>query len=279
MTSTVIISGGTSGIGLATAQAFASAGWRVLAIGLPSPKASTLAEYGNVRVVACDLTDLDAVHEMLQTHANLWQAEGLGALINNVGVTIPAPLETITLDSLRAQFEINLFAHLRLIQALLPALRVASGRIINVSSMMGQVALPLLGGYSMTKHALEGMTDALRLEVAGDGVAVVSVAMGAVATPLTEGMVAGLDNILAQDERNTRYARLFDAMRQTLQAQARRAITPEDVASVIYKATTTRKPKARYTVDAPARGLILMRRLAPEDVGDWILRRALRIRK
>jgi NAD(P)-dependent dehydrogenase (short-subunit alcohol dehydrogenase family) len=167
------------------------------------------------------------------------------------------------------------------IQAFLPLLRQSNTekRIVNVSSLMGRVAMPLLGAYSMSKHALEAMSDGLRLELAPTGIQVAVVQPGAIATPMTDAMPDLLENsrLKLTQEQQTRYARLYLGMKHTLEKQAQSAMPPDIIADCIVHALTSPKPKTRYAPGVAVKGLLLMRCLAPDAIGDAILRRALGI--
>jgi len=275
MTRTVCITGATSGIGRATTLRLLDEGWQVIAAGLPAdPPLPAAPQLDHLQL---DLSDAASITAAAERITALTQAQGLHGLINNAGINQPAALELLSTKALRQHFEVNVIGHHALIQALLPDLRQAHGRIVNVSSLMGRVPMPLLGAYSMSKHALEALTDILRLELEPQGITVASVAMGAVSTPMTDGIAATIEEGHAQltDEMRRRYDWLYAGMQRALTQQARQAVPVERVVGVILKALTAAKPEPRYTVDAPARGLMLMRRLAPDRVVDAILRRAL----
>jgi NAD(P)-dependent dehydrogenase (short-subunit alcohol dehydrogenase family) len=267
MSKQVIVTGANSGIGLATAQRLSARGWRVIGVGLGSAADERFPFH------ALDLTQPAAVAAFVAP------IDALDALVNCAGVNLPSVIEGLNVDTLRQQMAVNVEGPLTLIQRCLPLLRASRGRIINVSSVMGEVAMPTLGAYSMSKHALEALSDALRLELAGQGVSVCVVQMGAIRTPMTDAMADALTQAEAAHPPAVRalYAPLYARMRASLSQQAARAIPPEHVAAVIVRAVEARPPRSRYRVDAAAAGLSLLRRLAPAAVGDMILRRALRL--
>ncbi len=271
-----LVTGATSGIGLAAAQALARAGWRVLAVGLPQPA----PVYSDSSIIFCpaDITNADEVARL--TRETSAATNELHGLVNCAGISLPAPLETLSLPVLRQHLEVNVMGQLGVIQALLPLLRAGHGRIINVSSVMGEVAMPAMGAYSMSKHALEAMTDVLRMELHEQGIAVCSVQMGAVRTPMTSRMAQLVDAHMASltPEQAQRYQPLMAAMRQAFIRQERTAISPDDVAHTILKALHSPRPRPRYRVGVAASGLSLMRRLSPESIGDAILTYALGLR-
>lgn len=275
MTRTVCITGATSGIGRATALRLLDEGWQVIAAGLPADP--PLPDAPRLHSLHLDLSDAASITAAAERVDALTGTQGLYGLINNAGINQPAALELLNTQALRQHFEVNVIGHHALIQSLLPRLRQAEGRIVNVSSLMGRVPMPLLGAYSMSKHALEALTDILRLELEPQGITVVSMAMGAVSTPMTDGMAATVEEGRAQltDEMRRRYDWLYSGMQRALKQQSGQAVPVERVVAVIHRALMAAKPEPRYTVDAPARGLLLMRRLAPDRIADAILRRAL----
>ena len=271
----VLITGAGSGIGLATAKRLHDAGWRVFAGVLPAEATDTLTPI-TTAVLPFDITQPEQIQTTYEHIAEATEG-ALHGLVNSAGINLPGTLETMPISGVRRVFEVNLFGHLQVTQAMLPLLRAARGRVVNVSSIMGRVAMPTLGAYSMSKHALEAMTDVLRLELAPFGVAVVSVQPGAVQTPMTDGMSAALDAAFAQldADAQARYGRLFEDMKQALGRQAGNATAAEAIAEAIYHALSAKQPKTRYAIGAAAAGLLLMRRMAPDAVADGILRRAL----
>jgi NAD(P)-dependent dehydrogenase (short-subunit alcohol dehydrogenase family) len=274
------ISGASSGIGRTSALILDALGWRVYGASLPGDDVQQLIERTSAEFVplSLDITDTDAVQQMAE---RIRQEVGvLHGVVNNAGIQIPGAIEGLSLEALRRQFEVNVFGHVRVTQALLPYLRKAdNGRLVFVTSIMGRVAMPALGAYSMTKHALEGLVDVLRLELAPDNIHVAAVQPGAVQTPLLDAMPRLMQNArqATPDALQRRYAALYDSMDEVLSTQADNPTPVGDVAEAIVHALTSASPKTRYGVGLPNRGLMLMRRLAPDTAGDAILRRILNL--
>ncbi|MCB9458927.1 MAG: SDR family oxidoreductase [Anaerolineaceae bacterium] len=267
----VLITGATSGIGLATAKAMNQAGWHVIGTGLPGEDASALAAIGeNITVLEMDISNRQSVYAA-QAELQAMLDGHLHAVVNNAGITAAGAILELPVDELRRQFEVNVFGHVQVLQAM-QTLLSNDARIVNVSSMMGGVSLPALGAYSMSKHALEALTDVLRIELANTNIQVVSVQMGAVATPLTNTIAERMEELAASEGG---YAWLYKAMVKVLHQQSNGATKPEKVAKAIVHAVTSSKPKTRYIVGGAARGLMFMRQFSPDVIGDGILRHSL----
>jgi len=270
-----LVTGASSGIGLETASLLLAQGWQVWGTGRPDDDPQPLQALGG-RFLGVDFAQPAARRAALESLAPAW-ADGLHGLVNNAGYTQVGALEALDEEALRRQMEVNLWAAWEVTRACLPALRLVGGRVVNVSSLMGAVAMPALGAYSLSKHALEGMNDAWRLELAGQGVAVCLVQMGAVATPLAQAMPQAMQaaqEALSEPLRPY-YERLYGRMVRALHAQARLATPVAQVAQAIVRALSQARPQPRQVVGVAAQGLLLLRRLAPPQVADAILRRAL----
>ncbi len=176
---TVIVTGASTGIGEATALHLKELGFDVVGAVRKDEDAARLRSSG-LRSVKLDVADQSSIAAARQ---ELGDAP-LAGLVNNAGIAVAGPLEFLPLDQLRLQLEVNLVGQLAVIQQFLPALRAARGRIVNVSSIGGRVALPLFGPYSASKFALEGMSDALRRELRPHGVDVILIEPGGVKTPI-----------------------------------------------------------------------------------------------
>lgn len=263
----VLITGCSTGIGRATAERLAAKGHPVYATARKIESIRDLEAKG-CRLLALDVTSEDSMQAAVKA---VQDAEGaVGALVNNAGYSQSGAVETIPLDSVRAQFETNVFGLVRMCQLVLPGMRRQHyGRIVNVSSMGGKLTFPGGGAYHATKHAVEALSDALRFEVRGFGVDVVVIEPGLIKTHFGETATGSVD--LTQDD--AAYAEFNRAVvRVTSQIYAgplaKLGAGPETVARVIEKAITRRRPKTRYPVTASARLIMGQRRLFSDRMWD-----------
>jgi NAD(P)-dependent dehydrogenase (short-subunit alcohol dehydrogenase family) len=206
-------------------------------------------------------------------------AEGvdrLDGLVNNAGIAIAMPLEFVPLDELRRQLEVNLVGQIAVTQALLPALREARGRIVFVGSIAGKSALPFLGPYAASKHALEAVADSLRVELQPWGIGVSIVEPGTIRTPIWARGAAKADELLAAGESRVDelYGRRIAAMRRVAAKRGAAGAPPEAVARVIEAALTDDRPRTRSLVGRDARIRATIERL-PSRARDRVYDRLL----
>jgi NAD(P)-dependent dehydrogenase (short-subunit alcohol dehydrogenase family) len=191
----ILITGATSGIGRDAALRLAAAGHLVLAGGRRADALASLAgdSGGRVEPLVLDVTDPGSVEAAAGLVERRTGGRGLDVLVNNAGYALPGPLEALAEADLRELFDTNLFGLLAVTRAFLPAMRERGrGRVVNVGSIMGRVAMPLLGAYNASKHAVAAVTDALRMELAPFGITVVLVEPGAIRTGFATRALAGL---------------------------------------------------------------------------------------
>jgi short-subunit dehydrogenase len=266
----VLITGCSSGIGAATAEHLVDRGWNVFASARKPEAIEGLAKRG-AKTVALDVTQEDSMREAVE---EVERDGPIGALINNAGYSQSGAVETIPMDSVRRQFETNVFGLIRMCQLVLPGMREAgSGRIVNISSMGGKLVFPGGGIYHATKHAVEALSDALRFEVAGFGVDVVIVEPGLIATRFGEaavGTMADTDDSTPYAEFNTTVAAVTAGAYEG--PMARLAAGPEAVAKKIERALTARRPSPRYKVAASAHMMLGTRRLMTDRMWDRMMR-------
>jgi NAD(P)-dependent dehydrogenase (short-subunit alcohol dehydrogenase family) len=261
----VLVTGASSGIGEACALRLARNGWRVLA----GVRKAGDAPAGTEEVLL-DITDAE------QAHAAADAVDELHGLVNNAGIAVAAPLEAIPLDELRRQLDVNVVGQVAVTQALLPALRRARGRVVFVGSIAGRSALPFLAPYAASKHALEAIGDALRMELAPWGTHVSIVEPGSIATPIWTKGAAIADEIQSRVPAETLalYRDRMDAFRRAAAAAGRRGVPPDRVAEIVEQALTAERPKTRYLVGRDAKLRAAFERL-PDRLRDRVYERVL----
>ncbi len=290
---TVLITGASTGIGQATALRLARAGWTVFAGVRANGDGERLAgeaPAGRIEALTLDVTDreqirLAAARVSELTGGGASSPGRLDALVNNAGVGFGGPLELIDPDDLRKQFDVNVLGQVSVTQALLPALRAAGaaphaggqagGRIVFVSSVGGRVAMAFTAPYAASKHAIEAIGDALRVELRTSHVQVALIEPGSVATPIWDKSRELADGVTIPDGLRAEYGHVPQAMDKVLQDTAKRGVPPELVAETIERALTAKRMKARYLVGRDARAMVAIRRLLPDHVFDRVARRAL----
>ncbi len=271
----VLITGATDGLGKAAALLLAERGYRVFAAGRSREKMAQLdatARYEKLplETIALDVCSDASVQEAVSVV--LQKAGALDVLVNNAGVNYTASVEDLSMEDWRAQFETNFFGVLRVTRAFLPQMRERrSGRILMMSSLSGLVTPPTQGAYSSSKHALEGLSNALRMELYPFGIDVVLIEPGYIIT--------GIQKAAAQLSRPhlekggpyaSLYARFFTSVDDT---RAKSRTTPEDCARVMLRAIETRRPKPRYGVTSLAPFVKWSKRLLTDSAVDAMLRR------
>jgi NAD(P)-dependent dehydrogenase (short-subunit alcohol dehydrogenase family) len=266
---TVLTTGANSGIGLATALEVARRGFRSVGSVRSDAKAEVVhaaaAEAGvEVETVLLDVTDPAACERVVQGLPPLY------GLVNNAGYALTGAIEDVGDEEAHRLFETMVHAPMRLARLALPGMRQrGGGRIVNVSSIAGLATAPLAGHYTGAKHALEALSDALRMEVAGDGVKVVLVEPGGFKTGIWEEFERDIDR---READGTRHGAPY---RRSLQAQRLMEPimgSPEGCAKVIAGALTTGVPRARYLVGLDAQAILLAERLTPSFVKDRVVR-------
>ena len=263
----LLITGCSSGIGHETARRLARNGQKVYATAR-RPEAIEDLKAEGCETLACDVTDEDSMRACVDA---VEQAGGaVGALVNNAGYSQSGAIETVPIDSVRRQFETNVFGLMRMCQLVLPGMRrLGSGRIVNVSSMGGKLTFPGGGVYHATKHAVEALSDALRFEVRGFGVDVVVIEPGLIKTGFADAALGSMEDAAADGP----YAEFNAAVGKATAGAyegglARLGGGPEAVAAKIERAITARRPRTRYKV-TPSAGLSMTaRRLLSDRMWD-----------
>jgi NAD(P)-dependent dehydrogenase (short-subunit alcohol dehydrogenase family) len=270
---TVLITGASGGIGSALTRELTSSGWQVFATARdPKAIAKPQGAKGEVVPIALELTDEGSVAAAGAAVRERAGEHGLNALVNNAGVIVQGPLEVVPMSELRRQFEINVLGQMAITQAVLPELRAARGRIVNVGAPTGRTAAPLLGPIGASKAALHLLTDVLRMELLHQGIEVSLVVPGALETEIfAKAAATAAAAGPSSPEAERVYARAVAAASERM---ADMKPSPVDATvKAICTALTERHPKRRYTIGADARQFELLRRL-PAGVRERVLMRA-----
>lgn len=275
--STVLVTGAARGIGRITALRLARSGWQVLAgVRRPSDGEQLTAEgAGRLTPVVLDITDpkhLDALDAALP--------ERLDAIVNNAGTVVGGAMETLSLDELRQQLEVNVVGQVAVTQAVLPRLRASRGRIVFVSSLSGRIVTPLTGAYNASKFALEAVADAFRLELHPWGIEVSVVEPAQTDTDMWRTAEAEADRAESalSAEHRLLYADHIAGMKRSIPKSQRMAAPADGVAATIETALTVRRPRPRYIVGTGPRIQLAVARRMPTRALDAVMRRQFGIR-
>ncbi|MBN2684495.1 MAG: SDR family NAD(P)-dependent oxidoreductase [Pontiellaceae bacterium] len=249
----VLVTGCSSGIGRATAETLRERGWTVYPT---ARKANDLEELRNAEFDAISL-DVCSSESIAEAVAVAREKSGgkLCALVNNAGFGMPGAIQDLTRNAMRQQFEVNLFGLQELTNMLIPFFREqGGGRIVNISSVVGRLALPFMGIYSASKFALEAISDAQRIELSPDGITVSIVEPGPIRTRFSTNCAGEGEQAL--DTKHSRfgsaYQHYFEKRRNGGMAEDRFRLPPEAVAQKILHALESPRPKVRYCVTLPS---------------------------
>jgi len=265
-----LVTGGSSGIGEATALKLQELGYTTYAAARRVERMEHLTTTG-IRPLAMDVTDDESMQSGVE---QIVAEEGrIDVLVNAAGYGSYGALEDVPLSEARNQFEVNLFGAARLTQLVLPRMREQrSGTVVNITSMGGKIYTPLGAWYHATKHALEALSDCLRMELKPFGIDVVVIEPGGIRTEWP--------GIAAQKVRAVSgtgpYAPQGNAVADSLSSEStqRRSSSPELIARTIGKAVTARRPKTRYAVGYGAKPMIFLHDVLPDSAFDAFIRRA-----
>jgi NADP-dependent 3-hydroxy acid dehydrogenase YdfG len=271
----VLVTGASSGIGRATAIEFARRGHRVYAAARREQVLADLASATQgIQAVGLDVTDEDSVRRAWAKICADTSDDGVDVLVNNAGFALSGPVELLGGADVQRQFATNVFGLLAVTRTVLPGMRARrSGRIINISSLVGRTTFPGTGVYGSTKYAIEALSDALRQEVAGFGIKVILIEPGFAATSIAEASdtLAAAPQPVPAD-----YAPMVAAGARYLADQVTRGIPAEKVATTIADAAERPQPRARYVVPGSAKPTIMLLTSLPDSLADQVKRRALR---
>jgi NAD(P)-dependent dehydrogenase (short-subunit alcohol dehydrogenase family) len=271
----VLVTGAGRGIGRTIAEQLAAHGWDVIA-GVRSEAdgaALTAVDPQRISAIILDVTDdgqIDALDEELPAQ--------LDAVVNNAGIVVAGPMETLTSEQWRRQLDVNVVGQLAVTRAVLPRLRASHGRVLFISSVNGRLSTPLIGAYAASKFALEAAADALRMELKPWRIPVVLIEPAQTDTDMwrTAGtMVDDVEAALTPAERGL-YGRHVTGMRKSVPISQRMAVAPEKVSDVVRAALTAKRPRARYVVGIGPRLQVALMTNLPARVRDRVLRTVMR---
>ncbi len=284
----VVISGASTGIGRACTIHLAGLGFSIFAGVRRDEDGALLEKLGNeaardggcVCPVRLDVTDCRSIAAAMEEVKSAVGDAGLAGLVNNAGIVINGPVELITLEQWRQQFDVNFFGQIALIQATLPLLRkhvarfgAGSARVVNMSSIAGKVAQPVFGPYCSSKFALEAMSDSLRLELRPQGIVVCLVNPGAIDTPIWKKGLESSEAPRAENPSEPFYAEMIRNAAETARKTSTTAAPPISVASAVAKCLTARRPRIRTFVGSDAKSGAAAKRLMPDRWFDAALAR------
>jgi len=256
-------------------------GWRVFAGVRREEDAESLRAEGTDRLipVMLDVTDLAQVAAAAELVGERAGEGGLDGLVNNAGIAVLSPLETVPLEDFRRQIEVNLTGQVAVTQAMLPLLRRVTGRVVFVSSIGGRMALPFGAPYHAAKFGVEAVADCLRQELRPWKIDVAVIEPGSIDTPIWKRGERIADEVAARAPaaQEELYGETIERFRAAVRRTAERGIAPDKVARAVAHALTAHRPRTRYVVGVDARGQALLRRLLPDRALDAVVRRAMRI--
>ena len=271
-----LITGATAGIGRHAALYLAARGFRVIATGR---NAEALAELGveaegDLTPLRLDVTDQASIDSAVEVVERITNGHGIDVLVNNAGYGDIAPMETTTDKDLRAVFDTNVFGLMAVTRAFLPRMRErGAGRIVNVSSLGGLFTLPLFGAYNATKHAVESMSDAMRIELRPFGIEVSLIEPGPIRTKFSTTSLKSVERY--QD--GSPYAPVLQRFADLTRRTDRMAPGPRATSRAIHHAAASRWPRSRYKMTLSSRLTVAFLRAIPTRWSDAILRRVLRL--
>ncbi len=269
---TVLVTGASTGIGEAAALHLAGLGFDVVA-GVRKDEDEDRLKAAGLDAVRLDVTDPAHIEALRAQFAE----RPLAGLVNNAGIAVAGPLEFLPIESFRQQIEVNLIGQVAVTQAVLRALRAARGRIVNVTSIGGRIAFPMMGPYHASKFGLEGVSDSLRRELRPHGVHVIVVEPGGVKTPIWKKGTERADEMAASmpPEAQQLYGPMIEALRaESLKTAERTGIEASEVGEVIGTAMTADRPKTRYVVGRDAKSQWAIAKRVPDRLMDRLIARA-----
>jgi NAD(P)-dependent dehydrogenase (short-subunit alcohol dehydrogenase family) len=272
MQPSVLVTGASSGIGLATATMLARAGWRVFAGARHAPDSSE-----NIQPITLDVTSAESIEAARREIEARLGGAGLDALVNNAGIGDTRPLEFTPMEKFRAVFDVNVFGVLAVTQGFLPLLRRARGRLVNIGSVGGMISLPFGASLCASKHAIEAISDSLRLELWTSGIHVALIQPASINSGAAEKLAAELDGTIAAlpPEGRRHYADKLRAFMAVTLKKETNGSPPEVVAEAVLSALRDPNPPTRQLAGRDGRVIRFLARWIPDRLRDALLRRTL----
>lgn len=274
----VLVTGASSGVGKATALMLLQYGYRVFATVRKEADAETLREAApeGLQTVIMDVTNAKQIQAAVETVGNVVGNLGLAGLVNNAAVMVEGPLEFVSIDDLRRQFEVNVFGQIAVTQAFLPLIRKATGRIINIGSLTGRVSIPFFSPLSASKYALDSFTDALRMELYPWNIEVILIEPGTIATPAVDKMEQAAAETLEKMSPKAKayYGDTFRSFVDKMTEESRKGLPAEGVAEAILEALEAERPKTRYPI-GKEKAILVLEKFLPDRLFDALKLRAM----
>ena len=270
-TKSVVITGASSGIGRASVELMSQAGWQVFAT-VRKPADQNKLRSQNIVPVLMDVEDPASISAAGQEIESQLGGRGLDGLVNCAGIGVARPVEYASLDDIRQIFEINVFGQIAVTQALSRLLRQNRGRIVNVTSIGVNIAIPFGGLLNSSKSAFAMLSDSLRLELRPFGVRVIAIEPGAIATPAVEKTLGDIEKVIENmpAEAQAQYGEMLRNFGQKAYAREKSGSPPEVVARAVHHALTSTRPRIRYRVGKHAKLLATLPKVLPESLLDLL---------
>jgi NAD(P)-dependent dehydrogenase (short-subunit alcohol dehydrogenase family) len=273
----VVVTGASTGIGRATAVHLDSVGLRVFAGVRRDEDGDQLRREASSRLtpLRLDVTNPDDIAVAVAVVGKAVRDSRLAGIVNNAGIAVSGPVEFVPVDEWRRQFEINVFGVVAMIQGFMPLLRENRGRIVNTSSLGGRLAQPMVAPYTASKHALEALSDSLRIELRPWGISVSLIEPGAVKTPIwSKGLDAATELLSsAPPELRELYGAAVEIATRVAVHENETGVEPIAVARAIEHALLSPHPRTRYPVGRQAKILIPLARFLPDRLKDELILR------
>jgi NAD(P)-dependent dehydrogenase (short-subunit alcohol dehydrogenase family) len=271
----VIVTGASSGIGKYTVLKLAECGYQVFGLARRYDKLANILSYEGLSKdlfipIEFDITNSETFDDILNNIISKTKENIIYGLVNNAGYVEPGAVEDITMDNLRKQFETNFFGLVEFTKKVLPLMMIqrdvgagVEGRVVNVSSLAGLISLPLIGAYSAAKHALEAISDALRMELWDKNIKIITINPGSIETNIYDILKTNVDNIIA----NNKHSRFIGSYSKYFIKRNSAGLKPSVVANVICNAISSPNPKQKYVVGSTKEKLaVRLRPFIPDSL-------------